>query len=255
MILPHPHWRREPKFCNGLGVMPRQALDRAAGRVLRWIDTVHFVACWPLVWGFRLTTAREMIKGDVDHWLAVLGPAGDDAPAGKRWPAARSGGDLEPELSLLLYVFPEFRAVYYHRLQHGNALGALTGRLLRRVYQPLRGLSLLTDDIGPGLFVAHGQSTVLSAERIGANCYVHQGVTVGWDYKSEHKPIIGDGVFIGAGAAVLGAVTIGDFARIGANAVVLQDVPAWSTAVGAPARVLPMNVNGVADSSDVASAL
>jgi serine O-acetyltransferase len=91
--------------------------------------------------------------------------------------------------------------------------------------------------IGPGLFISHGQGTILSAERIGSNLQVHQGVTVGWDYKGDRRPIIGNDVFIGAGAKVLGAVTIGDGARIGANAVVVCDVPPGATAVGIPARI------------------
>jgi serine O-acetyltransferase len=221
----------------------RTALDRVARRTLALTDTLRFVFCAPLVWCYELTDAKELIQGDVDHWLAVLGGSGDDTPGGVRWPPARSGAGVPRELGLLLFVFREFRAVYYHRLEHGNALGALAARVLRHLYKPTAGISLLTADIGPGLFVAHGHSTILSAERIGANCYVHQGVTVGWDYKSERKPIIGDGVFIGAGAVILGAVTIGDFVRIGANAVVLGDVPSWSTAVGAPARVLPATVD------------
>jgi serine O-acetyltransferase len=63
-------------------------------------------------------------------------------------------------------------------------------------------------------------------------------VTVGWDYRGARRPIIGDNVFIGAGAKVLGAVTVGDGARIGANAVVVCDVPAGATAVGVPARIV-----------------
>ena len=91
--------------------------------------------------------------------------------------------------------------------------------------------------IGPGLFISHGQATILSADSIGADLHVHQGVTVGWDYRSERRPVIGNGVFIGAGAKVLGAVTVGDGARIGANAVVVTDVPAGATAIGVPARI------------------
>ena len=63
-------------------------------------------------------------------------------------------------------------------------------------------------------------------------------MTVGWDYRGDRRPIIGDDVFIGAGAKILGAVTIGDGARIGANAVVVCDVPAGATAVGVPARIV-----------------
>jgi serine O-acetyltransferase len=100
-------------------------------------------------------------------------------------------------------------------------------------------LDLSGTTIGPGLFISHGQGTILSAESIGANCQVHQGVTVGWDYRGERRPVIGDEVFIGAGAKILGPVTIGDKAMIGANAVVVCDVPPGATAVGIPARVIP----------------
>ena len=88
------------------------------------------------------------------------------------------------------------------------------------------------------MFISHGQNTILSAERIGTNLQVHQGVTVGWDYRGPRRPIIGDDVFIGAGAKVLGAVTVGDRARIGANAVVLCDVPDGATMVGVPAHLV-----------------
>ena len=107
------------------------------------------------------------------------------------------------------------------------------------VWRGVTGLEMGRTAIGPGLFVSHGQGTILSAERIGANLQVHQGVTVGWDYRGERCPVIGDGVFIGAGAKILGSVTVGDGARIGANAVVVCDVPPGATAVGVPAVVKP----------------
>lgn len=94
-------------------------------------------------------------------------------------------------------------------------------------------------DVGGGLYIAHPQGTVLSAKRIGRNCTVIHNVTVGmrneWVF-----PEIGDDVFIGAGARVLGGIVVGDGARIGANAVVIQDVPAGATVVGIPARVIAM---------------
>jgi serine O-acetyltransferase len=232
-------------ICQRCGVRSEflATLDAHAGRVLGFVESFKSFACLPVAWAVRWSDARDLVEGDVAHWLAVLG-AGDE-PAVQRIAtmtgvAVSRRGKGVSGLHRLLYAFPEFRAVYYHRLIRGNALGALAGRALRFFCRPVAGLSLLTADIGPGLFVAHGTNTVLAADRIGSNCYVHQGVTVGWDYKSERKPIIGDGVFIGAGAVILGAVTIGDFARIGANSVVLCDVPAWSTAAGAPARVVSM---------------
>ncbi len=199
--------------------MPR--LDRFSARLLAAMDRWRSVCVLPLGLAYRATTERETIDADCRQWLAVLGC--DDGAHG---------------LHSLLYAFGEFRALFYYRLARGNPTGALLGRLMRQVWRPTPTLELATPEIGSGLFIAHGLGTTVAAERIGRNCYVHQGVTVGWDYRSTRAPVIGDGVFIGAGAKVLGAVTVGDGARIGANAVVLCDVPAGATAVGMPARIV-----------------
>ena len=203
----------------GAGV--RRWLDGPARLVLAYIETVRSVAVFPLLLIYRVTDQQGVIDADAARWADVL------------WIADRSR-----LLGRLLYAFPEFRSVYYHRLQHGNASGALLARALRLIWRGVDGLDMGGTVIGPGLFISHGQGTILSAERIGANLQVHQGVTIGWDYRGERRPIVGDDVFIGAGAKVLGAVTIGDGARIGANAVVVSDVPARATAVGVPARIL-----------------
>lgn len=96
--------------------------------------------------------------------------------------------------------------------------------------------------IGGGLFLPHTVGTVLGAARIGDNCTIMQGVTLGatdtdLGFNASGRPIIGNDVLIGAGAKVIGGVTVGDHARIGANAVVLQDVPAYALAVGVPALI------------------
>jgi serine O-acetyltransferase len=92
-------------------------------------------------------------------------------------------------------------------------------------------------DVGPGLYIAHPVGTTLSAERIGRNVTIVGAVTLG--YREEGGgPKLGDGVFVGTGARILGPVTIGDNANVGANAVVTKDVPAGCTAVGIPARVI-----------------
>jgi serine O-acetyltransferase len=188
--------------------------------LLRLLDRGRAYATLPLAWAYRASDQQEVIDADVRRWLEVFQTT-----------------EGEHSLHSLLYAFEEFRGVFYYRLSRGNATGALIGRLLRPIWRPVASLNLATPEIGPGLFVAHGHSTTLAAERIGANCYVHQGVTIGWDYRSERAPIIEDDVFIGAGAVIVGAVTIGRGARIGSNAVVLCDVPAGATAVGVPARV------------------
>lgn len=206
--------------------MPTRPLSRrtdpAAARLLARAERWRAMTARPARWAYRTSDQQPVIDADVTRWTGILGMA-DDGRA----------------LEALFYAFPQFRAVFYHRLQQGNPTGVLAARVIQRLWKAVGGLDLAGSDIGPGLFVSHGQGTVLSAERIGRNCFVHQGVTVGWDYRGERLPVIGDGVFIGAGAKILGAVTVGDCARIGANAVVICDVPAGATAVGAPARVLP----------------
>jgi serine O-acetyltransferase len=95
--------------------------------------------------------------------------------------------------------------------------------------------------IGPGLFLPHTQGTVIGAWRVGSDAIIFQGVTLGareldFSYSEQSRPVIGDGVTIGAGAKVLGGIHVGEGARIGANSVVLHAIPAHALAVGAPAR-------------------
>jgi serine O-acetyltransferase len=97
--------------------------------------------------------------------------------------------------------------------------------------------------IGGGLFLPHTVGTILGAQKIGENVTIMHGVTLGAkeiDYKftCHARPVIGDNVFIGAGAKILGGIVIGDYSKIGANAVVLIDVPARSLAVGFPAKII-----------------
>lgn len=95
--------------------------------------------------------------------------------------------------------------------------------------------------IGRGFFIDHGMGVVIGeTSEIGDNVTLFQGVTLGGTGKERGKrhPTIGNNVVIGTGAKILGAIRIGDHVRIGANSVVLQDVPPYSTVVGIPGRVV-----------------
>ncbi len=97
--------------------------------------------------------------------------------------------------------------------------------------------------IGGGLMIPHPNGIVIHADcSIGPNCLLFQQVTLG--HAGTGVPVLGGHVDIGAGAKILGPITIGDDARIGANAVVLIDVPAGMTAVGVPAKIVNHESNG-----------
>ena len=93
--------------------------------------------------------------------------------------------------------------------------------------------------IGRGLFMDHGMGIVIGeTAEVGDNVTIYHGVTLGGTGKDKGKrhPTVGDNVIIGSGAKVLGPINIGNNSKIGANAVVVKDVPAYSTAVGIPAK-------------------
>lgn len=112
--------------------------------------------------------------------------------------------------------------------------------LLQTVVDILFGINISTNaDIGPGLYIGHFGGIFLHGD-MGANCSVTQGVTVGYKGggKSTRPPRVGNNVYIGACAVVIGDISIGDNAVIGANTTVVKDVPANCTVVGAEPRVL-----------------
>ena len=92
-------------------------------------------------------------------------------------------------------------------------------------------------DFGPGLVLIHSNGVVINTSvRGGENVFIEHQVTIGAE-KGE-APVLGDNVFIGAGAKIVGSVRIGSDVKIGANAVVTKDLPDGATAVGVPARVV-----------------
>lgn len=99
-------------------------------------------------------------------------------------------------------------------------------------------------DFGPGFVLIHATGIVINGQvKGGANVFIEHQVTIGAERRKS--PRIGSDVFIGAGAKVIGEVTIGDQSRIGANAVVIDDVPPYTTVVGIPARVVRSRAPGV----------
>lgn len=110
-----------------------------------------------------------------------------------------------------------------------------------RIVETLTGISFTKlCDIGPGLRIHHFGNIFLHSDvKLGANCTLRQGVTIGNKTEGGDVPVLEDNVDVGAYAQLLGPITIGNGAVIGAMSVVLSDVPPGHTAVGIPARILP----------------
>lgn len=132
--------------------------------------------------------------------------------------------------------------------------------LMLRRYKYLFGIDIpFRTDVGPGLYIGHFSGIFVNRDsRIGRNCNISQGVTLGEANRGPNKgaPVVGDDVYIGPGAKLVGAVRIGNRAAIGANAVVTKDVPDDGVAVGSPARVVSSNGSaGYVDFTDYDSVL
>ena len=151
-------------------------------------------------------------------------------------PASRSALEI-----FLLY--PSVHAILFYRLSHFLHLHHLRflARMISQLARFLTGIEIHPGaQIGLGLFIDHGMGTVIGETAIiGDHVKLFHQVTLGGVSNTHEKrhPTIESNVEIGAGAKVLGNITIGHHAKIGANAVVLKDVPAYSTAVGIPAKI------------------
>lgn len=189
----------------------------------------------------RLTPARVIIIQDVERWVGVF----REAPGA----AASIPGTRNAQFSALIRLHPEFRSLFYYRVRKakGTVARAMC-RLCALIRPPMRDLYLLAPEIGPGLFIQHGFSTIVTAERIGRNCWINQQVTIG--YTGAGRPVIGDNVAIHAGAKIIGRIAVGDNVVIGANAVVVKDVPGDCTVVGVPAYIAKRNGVKVRQSLD-----
>lgn len=142
-------------------------------------------------------------------------------------------GNNVSSLAELLARWPEFRNLFIYR----NRYRKLFRYWIAIWYRPLDTLYLQAKEIGGGLFIQHGFATMVSAESVGENCWINQQVTIGFNGPGR-APIIGDNVMITCGAKVLGSITVGDNAVIGANAVVIRDVESGAKMGGIPAHRL-----------------
>lgn len=166
--------------------------------------------------------------------------------------------DRDPAAKNLIEVIlcsPGLHALWMYRIAHFFWIHrmCLLGRFVSHLGRWLTGVEIHPGaTIGSGFFIDHGIGIVIGeTAEIGDNVSLYQGVTLGgvsWKKVKRH-PTIEDGVVVGAGAKVLGAITIGENSRIGANSVVIRDVPSNSVVVGVPGHVRSRNGIRVDDPS------
>jgi serine O-acetyltransferase len=167
----------------------------------------------------------------------------DVRAARDRDPAARGVTSVE-----ILATWPGVHALLTHRLAHAlHEIGVpVVPRVMAGAARALTGIEIHpAAEIGDGLFIDHGSGVVIGeTAEIGENVTIYQGVTLGGTGFATGKrhPTVQDNVTIGSGAKLLGPITVGRGAKIGANAVVIHDVPEHSTVVGNPGH--PVRVEG-----------
>ena len=143
----------------------------------------------------------------------------------------------------VILLYQGLHALISHRIAHFfyNMRLFFFARLVSQISRQMTGIEIHPGaQIGQGFFIDHGMGVVIGETAIiGDNVLLYQGVTLGGTglEKGKRHPTIGNNVVIGTGAKVLGNITIGDNSYVGANAVVIKDVPPNSTVVGVPGRV------------------
>jgi serine O-acetyltransferase len=155
----------------------------------------------------------------------------------ERDPAARSVFEV-------VTTYPGFHALLFHRLAHRLwEMGfKWLGRLVSHIGRWLTGIEIHPGAIiGRRVFIDHGMGVVIGeTAEIGDDCTLYHGVTLGgtsWN-KGKRHPTLKPGVVVGAGAKILGPITLGAGSKVGSNAVVVKDVPDGATVVGIPGRIL-----------------
>jgi serine O-acetyltransferase len=155
----------------------------------------------------------------------------------ERDPAARTTWEV-------ITCYPGFHAMLFHRAAHHLWKARLRwlARFVSHFSRWLTGIEIHPGAIiGRRFFIDHGMGVVIGeTAEIGEDCTLYHGVTLGgtsWN-KGKRHPTLEKGVVVGAGAKILGPITVGEGARIGSNAVVVKEVPAGATAIGIPARIV-----------------
>lgn len=158
--------------------------------------------------------------------------------------AARERDPARPTVLEVVFSYPGVHAVWGHRLTHWlwQRGAKLTARVLAEINRILTGVDIHPGaELGSGLFIDHATGVVIGeTAEVGEDVTLFHGVTLGGTGRETGKrhPTVGDRVIVGAGAKILGPIKIGEDSRIGANAVVVKEVPSSAVVVGVPGQIV-----------------
>ena len=181
--------------------------------------TLSFPRLLPHLLIFLLHSNNDIVKKDLSRWAEIH--------------YLNLPKNLKDYIFLLICFLtftPEYRNLFYLRF-------GIFSKLFSWMCLPLASLEIDCKDIGAGFFIQHGISTLISANSIGVNFWVNQQVTIGYSNRID-CPTIGNNVRICPGAKIIGKISIGDNATIGANTVVIDNVSPNATVFGIPGKVI-----------------
>lgn len=208
------------------------------GKALRHKEKNHYNFCAECILklDFRLEQLnREEIDRNLQRILDFF--ISDVSAAFNKDPAAQS-------LLEVLTSYPGIKAILLHRIAHffWNIKMPFVPRYLSEITRELTGIEIHPGaEIGRDFFIDHGGGVVIGeTAKIGNNVTIYQGVVLGGTMIDPIKrhPTLGNNIVVGAGAKLLGPITIGDNVKIGANSVVVKDVPPNSVVVGVPGKII-----------------
>ena len=161
--------------------------------------------------------------------------------------AVKDRDPAAPGSLAIFLLYPSVHALFWHRIAYflWNHGWHFFARALSQMARHSTGIEIHpAAKLGEGILIDHGAGVVIGETAVvGDGCTIYQGVTLGGTGKHSGKrhPTLGNNVTVGCGAKVLGPFTVGDGAKIAANAVVLSEIPPYATAVGVPARIVRLN--------------